>query len=186
MKESTSAQAQARIRQVQEDTQGALGELAAEVDRRGGELEWLRGELEQTDSARMEAVRKLEDAQAEWEGVKGKLEAQVMALTDELEAGNESVEIVKVQAVKAQRAVQTTQKALEGTEAKYREHRGRMVAKLAVKFMQSQLRGEFDTWRDLTIASKLDLRMSWMDEERESLESPVSYTHLTLPTIYSV
>ena len=133
----------------------------------------MRGELEQTDSARMEAVRKLEDAQAEWEGVKGKLEAQVMALTDELEAGNESVEIVKVQAVKAQRAVQTTQKALEDTEAKYREHRGRMVAKLAVKFMQSQLRGEFDTWRDLTIASKLDLRMSWMDEERESLESQV-------------
>jgi hypothetical protein len=80
------------------------------------------------------------------------------------------VEIVKIEALKAQQVVQTTQKALEDTESTHREHRRRMMTKLAVRFMQSNLLGEFDAWRDLTIVSRLDLWMSQMDEERRLLE----------------
>src|SRR5659263_432296 len=39
---------------------------------------------------------------------------------------------------------------------------------------------------DLALLADLDLRGDWVDRRRRVVDVPVSYTHLTLPTIYSV
>ena len=48
----------------------------------------------------------------------------------------------------------------------------------------------FDLFADHEIGRELKAMSQWLDEHRELIglaaEDPVSYTHLTLPTIYSV